>query len=221
MRKAILTLLLINCWFSFSQNYKYVLDPNGKTSDFQTLFKKYPHNAMEFRIVKDSGTVFQMTAPKYSTYNVDYTIIKNKISRITNKVYNDSTIFVFQYYYINDATLLTENNEINEHSNYRSFFIEVKRNIKKKYPNVIAFLLFENGIKFSNYNEVPSKREVFFSDKEGFFKNNLFKKSILCGSQCIVKPNGETVVRNGEYRLDNMVEHLKPINWNLLFPNNE
>ncbi len=64
MRKIIIIILLINCCFSFSQKYKYVLDPKGKTSDFQTLFKTYPHNAMEFRIVKDSGKVFQITAPK-------------------------------------------------------------------------------------------------------------------------------------------------------------
>ncbi len=97
----------------------------------------------------------------------------------------------------------------------------MKISIEKKYPNVIAFLLFENGISLLNFDNLPNEKEFFYSDKEGFFKENLFKKSILCGSQCIIKPNGETVVRNGEYRIDNMAEHLKPKNWAILFPTEE
>ncbi len=220
MRRIILIILLINCCFSFSQNYKYVLDPKGKLSDLQTLFKTYPDNAVEFRIVKDSGKVFQITAPRYLTYKVNYTVFKTKISQITHQLYNDSTIFVFQFYYKNDTTLLTENNVFDEQKrDFKNFIKEMKRSIEKKYPNVIIFLIFENGIIFSNFNKVPSKREVFYSDKGNFFKGNLFKKSILCGSQCIMKPNGEIVVRNGEYRLDRMIDNLKPENWNQLFPN--
>jgi len=222
MSKSILTFLLINCCFLFSQNTKYVLDAEGKISDMHTLYKKYPDNSMEFRIVKDSGKVLQITAPKYSTYKVDYNTIKTEISHITNQSYNDSTTFVFMYFYKDDdSTSLTRNNKFNEESDFKSFFIEMKKSVYKKYPNVISFLLFEKGITFPNYDKTPSKKEVFFSDKEGFFKNNLFKKSIISGSHCVIKPNGETVVLNGENRLDYMAEHLKAENWILFFSNKE
>jgi hypothetical protein len=221
MKKIILFFFVLNSYFSFSQKTDYTLDPKGKLGDFQTLCKQYPDNVIEYRIVKDSGKVYQITAPKYSTYKVDYTIIKSKISQITNKVYSDSTIFVFTYCYKNDSTFLNENNELKPQSNLKSFIKEMKKSIEKKYPNAVSFLLFENGVKFSKYNEEPKKKEVFYSDKDGFFKDSLFKKSILCGSHCIIKPNGELVVRNGEYRLDNMADHLKPENWNKLFPKKE
>ena len=59
-----------------AQNKEYVLDPAGKKSNFQYLFKKYPDNSMEFRITKDSGKVFQITAPLYERKNTNYDTLK-------------------------------------------------------------------------------------------------------------------------------------------------
>ena len=73
---------------------KYWLDPEGREisrEEKNFLMDKYPDNSLAFRKTKDSGYVYQFNAPKYSTYKVDYKIIKTEIEKITNKpFYNQS-----------------------------------------------------------------------------------------------------------------------------------
>ena len=177
---------------------------------------KYPDNSLAFRKTKDSGYVYQFNAPKYSTYKVDYKIIKTEIEKITNRVYSDSTIFLINYNYLDDNCSDWFLNKLSsEIINDRKTFIEpLKKGIEYK-SNVIYLALFENGIVLKNKPE--SKKEYFFSDQNNFFRSNLFLNPTLCGSFGLIKPNGETLIRNGEYRPDNMYEHLKPKNWDLIF----
>ena len=217
----VLLVLILKYSSSYSQNpiKEYVLDPQGNIGDFQYLIKKYSDKVMAFRMTKDSGKVYQINAPQYYTQKINYKKIKIEISRITNTIYNDSTTFIIGFYYKNDTTLLSENNVYNENSNYKAFVKELKRKIEKKIPNTIVFELFENGISFSGFNKKPKKRELFYSDNNNFFKENIFKKSIPCGSECIIKPNGEVLVRNGEYRLDEMAKNIKVETWLNYFKN--
>ncbi len=198
---------------------KYWLDPEGKEVKdkfMANLAKIYPDNAMAFRKTSDSGTVYQYNSPRYSTYKVDYKIIKTEIEKIINKTYSDSTIFLIRFNYLDDNCSDWNSNEMNiEKINSRKNFDDsLKRKIERK-SNVIYLCLFENRIILKN--RPKSKNEYFFSDKNNFFRNNLFLNPTVCGSFGLIKPNGETLIRNGEYRPDSMYEHLKPEIWDLIF----
>lgn len=220
MRKFLFLLIFFTVSLSAQNNKaKYWLDPYGvKVEDrhMMKLAKKYPEYAMGYRKTIDSGMVFQFNSPKYSTYKVDYTIIKKEIENITNKTYTDSTIFLINFNYLDDTCSdWFSNNLSSEKINDRKTFIEpLKKGIEYK-SNVIYLAFFENGIVLKNKPE--SKREYFFSDQNNFFRKNLFINATVCGSFGLIKPNGQTLIRNGEYRPDSMNEHLKPEIWNLIF----
>ncbi len=197
-----------------SQEKEYVLDPDGKKANFQFLFKKYPDNSMEFRITKDSGKVYQITAPLYEVINTNYDSIKKTLPEYPSKIKNDSLTFIIQFFYKNDHTFLDENNKFTDKSDtYINFIKTLKRNVEKENSNVKIFYIFEEGIDISNVKN----NKYFISDNNSFFKTNFFKKSILCGSFLIIKPNGQTLIRNGEYRVDSMANHLIPDIWNKIF----
>jgi hypothetical protein len=197
-----------------AQNKEYVLDPAGKKSNFQYLFKKYPDNSMEFRITKDSGKVFQITAPAYEIINSNYDTIRKILPEYPSKTKNDSLTYIIQFFYKNDHTFLDENNKFTDKNDtYINFIKTLKRSIEKENPNVKIYHIFEEGIDISNVKNY----KYFISDKNSFFKTNFFKKSIVCGSFLIAKPNGQTLIRNGEYRIDFMTNHLIPDIWNKIF----
>ncbi len=197
-----------------AQNKEYVLDPAGKKSNFQYLFKKYPDNSMEFRITKDSGKVFQITAPAYEVINSNYDTVRKILPEYPSKIKNDSLIYIIQYFYKNDHTFLDENNKFTDKNDtYINFIKTLKHSVENENPNVKIYHIFEEGIDISNVKNY----KYFISDKNSFFKTNFFKKSILCGSFLIIKPNGQTLIRNGEYRIDSMANHLIPDIWNKIF----
>ena len=219
--KKVLLLILIFAIIVSAQNSKtkYYLDPNGKEiskEDKYFLGDKYPDNSLSFRKTADSGVVYQFNAPKYSTYKVDYKVIKTEIEKITNRTYSDSTIFLINFNYLDDPCSDWFSNEMNiEKINSRKNFNNpIKRKLERN-SNVIFLCLFENKIILKN--RPKSKSEYFFSDQNNFFKSNLFLHPTVCGSFGLIKPNGETLVRNGEYRPDSMYEHLKPEIWDLIF----
>lgn len=220
MKKITLLLFLFTIGISAQNKYaKYWLDPEGKEVKDKyiiNLSELYPDNSMAFRKTVDSGIVYQFNSPKYSTYKVDYKIIKAEIEKIINKTYSDSTIFLIRFNYLDDTCSDWNSNEMNiEKINSRKNFDDsLKRKIERK-SNVIYLCLFENRIILKN--RPKSKNEYFFSDKNNFFRNNLFLYQTVCGSFGLIKPNGETLIRNGEYRPDSMHEHLKPEIWDLIF----
>ena len=91
-----------------------------------------------------------------------------------------------------------------------------KKKIEKN--NVVFICLFENSIILQN--EKQNSKEYFFNDSSNFFRENLFLNSTFCGSFGIIKPNGQTLIRNGEYDILSMSEHLKPKIWELFFSDN-
>lgn len=212
--KKYLYFFLFFMGFINAQYKEYVLDPAGKKSNFQYLFKKYPDNSMEFRITKDSGKVYQITAPAYEVINSNYDTIRKILPEYPSKIKNDSLIYIIQYFYKNDHTFLDENNKFTDKNDtYINFIKTLKRSVEKENPNVKIYHIFEEGIDISNVKN----QKYFINDENSFFKINFFKKSILCGSFLIIKPNGQTLIRNGEYRIDSMANHLIPDIWNKIF----
>ncbi|SEP57349.1 hypothetical protein [Flavobacterium urocaniciphilum] len=215
--KKVLYLILLLTNISIAQNKQYNLDPNGKNSNFHYLIKTYPNNAMEFRVKKDSGTVYQITAPLYETIKSNYDTISKILPQNKKLKVKDSTIFFIQYFYKNDRTFFNEKNQIEVNNSYFSNFIKEQKSIvERKYKNSKVIYMFENGIDISNYKKIDN----FFVDENNYFRTNYFKKSILCGSFLIIKPNGQSLIRNGEYRLDQMAEHLNSKIWELFFESN-
>ena len=220
MKKVLLFLMFFTVSLSAqTSKAKYWLDPDGKEIKDKyivNLSELYPDNSTAFRKTADSGVVYQFNAPKYSTYKVDYKVIKTEIEKITNRTYSDSTFFLINFNYLDDPCSDWFSNEMNiEKINSRKNFNNpIKRKLERN-SNVIFLCLFENKIILKN--RPKSKSEYFFSDQNNFFKSNLFLHPTVCGSFGLIKPNGETLVRNGEYRPDSMYEHLKPEIWELIF----
>lgn len=212
--KKYLYLFLLFIGLINAQNKEYVLDPAGKKSNFQYLFKKYPDNSMEYRITKDSGKVFQITAPLYERKNTNYDTLKKILPEYPSKIKNDSLTYIIQFFYKNDHTFLDENNKFTDKNDtYINFIKKTKHSIENENPNVKIYYVFEEGIDIS----IVKNQKYFINDKNSFFKINFFKKSILCGSFLIIKPNRQTLIRNGEFRIDFMANHLIPDIWNKIF----
>lgn len=216
---------LIICFFSlntFCQNKgaDYWLDQNGNVvekNNRMSLAVSFPDNSVGFRKTIDSGMVYQYNVPKYSTYKVDYKIVKKEIEKITKKTFNDSTIFLLSFQYFNDPCSYVYSNNMTKQLIYsrKGFLNSIKSQLEKKHINVVFIELFDNRIKLKN--NINAKKEYFFSDSNSFFRLNLFTYSTVCGSLGLIKPNGETLIRNGEYRPDSMADHLDNDVWNTIF----
>jgi hypothetical protein len=222
MKKNIILFCLILFQFSFSQQQKpdYLLDPIGNKynniSGYVALRVKYPDYSIGFRITKDSGHVYQHNVLTYSTYKVNYKTIKDSLQKLTTKKFNDSTIFLIQYNYKDDICSSSSSNNMTRYlvSKRKSYFDAKRKRLEKK-NNIIFLVLFEKGIQLKNKKN--KKKEYFFSDSLTFFRTNMFLNPVVCGSYALIKPDGLTLVRNGEYMVDSMVDHLDPIIWDTIF----
>lgn len=96
----------------------------------------------------------------------------------------------------------------------KNYFKQHKNTIENN-KNIKIISFYENGI--SLHNDPESEEEYFYNDSHSFFRLNLFKNPTLCGSYGIIKPNGQTLIRNGEYDLISVNKHLKPRIWNRFF----
>ncbi|MBP6038916.1 MAG: hypothetical protein KA523_01825 [Flavobacterium sp.] len=221
MKKIIFILLVITLNSSAQRSpAKYWLDPEGKEIKIKylsLLSDKYPDNSLAFRKTKDSGYVYQFNAPKYSTYKVDYKSIKFEIEKITNNIYSDSTIFLIKYHYFDDNCSDWTSNKMTKENinNIKKVHGESINQIKKLDNRIEIIYLFENEIELNNNTNIKS--EFFYSDYDNFFRKNLFINTTVCGSFGLIKPNGQTLIRNGESHVNEIYDHLKPEIWNLIF----
>lgn len=225
MKKNIVLFILFCFQFGFSQTQKveYLLDSEGKNysfegDNFRKILEENPDNSMGFRIVKDSGRIYQVNVPKYSTYKINSKIFKDTLQNITKKIYNDSTIFIISYHYLNDECGIWSSNKVSKELilSRKEFLKPIKEKIEKN-KNIIHLELFEEGIVLENV--FTNENEYFFNDNSNFFRNTIFLNPTVCGSYAIIKPDGLTLVRNGENRVDTMVEYLKKKKWNSIFKN--
>jgi hypothetical protein len=218
--KKIFFLFIIIPILTIGQNAetKFVLDSLGKKSDYQNLWKKNPDKAFEVRIAKDTGTVHQMSLPKYQLLQCDYKIIKNEIEKITSQTYSDSTIFLIKFQFLNDncSSLFSNNFNKELYETRKSYLNPVKRKIEKERKKLVFIMLFEKQIYLYKNYSIESKKEYFYNDS-GFFKENIFLRRALCGSMCLINFDGRTLLQNGEYSTEAMANHLEPNVWNTLF----
>ena len=146
----------------------------------------------------------------------NYDIIKKHLeTSIGRDIENDKTILL-EYCFKDDLCTTTRDNSWykSEVIDRKIFLSPIREKIEKE-QNIIYIYLFEESILLENsFND---KNEYFYKDQGNFFRNNIFKNPTLCGSYALIKPNGETLIRNGEYRPDNMVQYLKSKNWSIFF----
>lgn len=167
-------------------------------------------------IGKDNIRYCTLQSKLYLKGYFDYNLVKSELEKIIPFTIDSNSVIIIKYYFKDDLCSPKFDNhwssrEINRR---KSFNRKYKKQVNSKGATVIT--LFELGMTLNN--RPKSKREYYFLDKNNFFRNNIFKYPTLCGSYAAVKPNGQTLVRNGEYRLDDFSRYLEKEKWSVYFP---
>lgn len=154
--------------------------------------------------------------PVYEPLMADYVQIKKFLEDISGRSFEDK-IFLVEYTYANDHCSSNNNNWDKAAIKKRKQFLKPqKKEIENRNREVIILNIFEKEISLSNSPD--SKKEYFFTDKGNFLRKNLFQNATACGSFALIRPNGQTLVRNGESYAWALEQHLKPETWSLFFP---
>ena len=219
MKKIIQSIVLISTVFGYSQlTPKYFINEKGMVINQKEFYSTLHQNETSTLWIynkKDSSKVAKLSNNRYFTMKTNYKDFLNTINKITNKNYLDSTTFIIEYKFKDDyCEGNINNNWKNDSSNLRKKFTSNLKSAIEKNKNIIYLYFFENGIKVQ---EDTTNSNFYYQDNNGFFRKNFFLNPTLCGSFIICKPNGEILVRNGEYRADKMLEYLEPKIWNSLF----
>lgn len=217
--------ILISCNSYKLPPTKYYIDVDGKEigeKEFDLKWRNYtPKYAGVKYIAKDSGMVFKLSHPTYEKYKIAYKPFHETMEQLKGQKFSDSTIFMLDYKFKDDyCTSAPPNKWNNLRLDHRYQYIKAQRKIvKKEHEDLVYAKLFEKDIKLPKFSK--KQQEIFFVDRSGFFRNKVFKNPSLCGSFAIIKPNGEMLVRNGEYGIQGMANHIKPENWEEFFPKDE
>lgn len=150
--------------------------------------------------------------------NFVYSHIKTELEKIIPYKVTDSSTIIIHYFFQNDlcSSVHKDNKWTAEEISRRKKFLDpIKKDLNSK--GVFFVCLFEKGLKVSNRSK--SKKEYFFLDKTNFFRKNLFTTPTSCGSHAAIKPNGQTLIENGEQRADYFASYLKNEIWQLFFSN--
>lgn len=203
---------------SFSQKTNY-FDSNKNLITKESFLKKVrskeqPKSSWKYK--SDNAINYILNSNRYSNRIINYSGIKTHLTKTTSRPTNDSTIILIEYRYKND--LCSKSSKDNKWDKIeigqRKYFLKpFKKEFDKK--NILFLVLFEEGIKLKNRQN--ARKEYFYKDKNNFFRKLIFKNPSTCGSYAVMKPNGQILIRNGEYRVDMMIEHLKDENWSMFF----
>jgi len=176
---------------------------------------------VRFDISKDSGRILTLAEPLYSRYMVKYPEFSKKLEKITGKQFSPTTIFLIEYTYVDDFCGANSTNKWSKYviNTRKQFTNPKKKAIEKDNPEIVVLNFFETGIYLKN--SPNSVREYYFQDLDNFLRSTIFLQPSLCGSFAIVKPNGETMVRNGESSSEYTAQHLQPEIWEQIFPPGE
>ncbi len=205
-----------------SQKRTYI-DEKGDTINKYKYFKKWRNKDLLLSAwhYKDKKGKRYLTLKNdlYLQETYAFNSIKSEIEELINIKIPDSTVLLIEYTYKDDLCSSSRDNNWtrSEISERKKFTDPMRTSLIKKH--VLLISLFEPGITLKN--KPKSKYEYFYTDKNNFFRKNLFINPTLCGSFALMKTNGQCIIRNGEYRADNMAQHLKPENWNLFFERKE
>lgn len=204
------------------QSPKIYLDANRnrlEENDFQERWRNKDNNLSRWDYAtRDSGRVASLNTPLYSLHKASYSSLVSKLETLTGKTYPAGTTFLLHYTYKDDlcSTLSTNTWSKRKIRQKKSFTSTAKIANEKEFDGLLELYFFEEGIDLHNQPALPD--EYYFADSKNFLRNNIFLTPSLCGSMALLKPNGEILVRNGEYLSENMAQHLKPENWNIFFP---
>lgn len=86
--------------------------------------------------------------------------------------------------------------------------------IKNVNPNIINFVIYDKKLEVDSYIENITG---FGIDAYNFFRDNIFKYPTLCGSIAVIKPDGNMLVRNGEFDPSHMLKYTDEKSWNETF----
>ena len=217
-------LFILLHYSSYSQsrhNPKYWIDENGKSIPEAFFLEKWRTTDFEFArwdyIAKDSGMVAKTAHRKLNLYTINHPLLLKYINKITNKNLSENTILLIEFYYKDD---FCGSNSSNKWTKSRIKIRQThtdrwKKIIETRNPNLVYLVFYEKEIVLQNSN---SETEYFFSDEDGFLRKNIFLDPSLCGSFLLSKPDGKTIVRNGENTAERMAVNLDPKIWDdLLF----
>ena len=204
-----------------AQRVKYYLDTDGNQVEEKERNdiinkRKGIYSSWDY-ITKDSGRVSRLTN-RYQTGILKREKIQNYLESLSQEKYTDSTIFFIAFNYTNDLCSTLPYKRLSKGTilKRKSFISPKKRFIEKSYKNVVYLEFFESG--FTLDNKPSSKNEYFHLDAGDILKKLIFIQPNNCGSKAIIKPNGQTLVHNGESDATVIVQLLEDRNWNLFFP---
>ncbi|MBO6880683.1 hypothetical protein [Winogradskyella sp.] len=216
-KQILFIVLIISFNFAMSQKRIYI-DEKGDTlskSEIKPKLNKLGNTLNSWTYIgKDGKKYIKLSDKVYLKGNFDYEMIKTEIEKITNLELADSVTIIIQYYYKDDFCTDERKDNVwsrGEINRRKSFIKPIKKFINAK--DMFFISLFEKGIELKN----KKNNEYFFSDENNFFRDNIFLNPTTCGSYAAIKSNGETLIRNGEYRADWFSNHLIDENWSLFF----
>ncbi len=215
-------LILFICFLVSCGPFKSTfLDENGNTltsNEFQERWREDDNNLIRWDYKTDTGRVATLQKPRYSRYTVSHPIFTEKLVEITGKTFPENTIFLLEFTFLDDLCSEDSSNVWNKQkiAVRKKFLDPRKEEIEKRNKEIVILNFFEEGVFLTNSPDSPE--EYFFMDRENFLRDNLFKTQTLCGSLALIKPNGQALVRNGEYTARDFEQHLRPENWELFFP---
>ncbi|RSK41949.1 hypothetical protein [Mangrovimonas spongiae] len=215
----IVSFLLINGYSYAQKKHKriYVDENDQEISRSELLNKWRDKNLLLSRwdYIKNNTRYVTLKKDLYQTAHFNYQHIKSRLEFLTKNKVDNNTIILLEYYYKDDLCSSKRDNTWTkiEISDRKRFLSPILRTLKGQ--DITFIVLFEEDIILNNNPKL--KKEYFYTDKDNYFRNKLFTNPTLCGSFALIKPNGETLIRNGEYRADWMAEHLKKENWSIFF----
>ena len=212
-------LIIVSC--STLSTKRYYLDENGNQVSEDSFLKKWRTPKLDFArwdAVNDTARIARLSHPVFEQYALSYPPFHKNLEKMTGKEFNDSTIFLLQYRYFDDlcTSKQTNNWKRNAVRERKHFLDSITEETLTKNDQLVFLHFFEEGIELANHPGSPE--EYFYMDTKNFLKKSIFTNPTLCGSFALVKPNGQVLVRNGEFRSDWMAEYLKEEYWALIFP---
>lgn len=187
-------------------------------SEFQKKWRNTSLGLTRWDFIDGNKRIVKLSRPLYERYLISYDPFLNNLERITGQDFKDSTTFLISFHHLNDLCTSRWSNTWSQSviegrkSRLQPHLAEIIRN----YPNVKYFQFFEIGYLLEK-KKAP-ENEYFFTDTGNFLKKSIFKNPTLCGSLALVKSNGQVLVRNGEYSILSMAQHLDEETWKLIFP---
>ena len=218
------TFIILCFLISCGTSKQIFFDENGEemtSRDFQERWREKDNDLVRWDVTNDTARVATLKNPIYSRYILSYSNFVDKFEEITGKTFPANTTFLIDFTYRDDLCGHDISNYINKQNiaSRKEFLKPRLDEIRSRNKEIVFLSFYEIGISLENSPDNPE--EFFYKDNGNFLRENLFLTQTLCGSFALIKPNGQTLVRNGESSIWYIEQHLKPENWDQFFPPSE